>query len=164
MIFNIEKGHHYSDGFIYKLFNIFHDSDRLAYLVKFDSSTLYLDDSVDRFDVNKLFGFSIGLHHNNSYRFGWNCLNNKIHIYAYSYINKVRVINEICVIDTDKEYRFIIRINKGKVLFSVIGEDYSIKQVSQAYLTNNFFGYTLWPYFGGNKKAPHKMLIKLVQI
>lgn len=163
MIFTIEKDRHYSDGFIYKLLNMFHDSNRMAYLVKFDSSTLYLDETVDRFDVNKLFGFSIGLHHNNSYRFGWNCLDNKIHIYAYSYIKGVRVINEICVIENDKEYRFIIRINGNKVLFSVISEDYNINQVTQSAPTNKFFGYCLWPYFGGNKAAPHKISIDLVQ-
>lgn len=161
MIFTIEKNHHYSDGFIYKLLNAFHDSNRMAYFVKFNESTLYSDETVDRFDVNKLFGFSIGLHHNNSYRFGWNCLDGKIHIYAYSYIKGVRNIDEICVIENDKEYKFIIRLNGDKAIFTVVSEDYDINQVTQLVPTSKFFGYCLWPYFGGNKKAPHKISIEL---
>ena len=98
MIFTIYKGFHFCNKALYKLINLVNDSKRMSYYVTFNETALYVDDTIDKFDVNKLFGFSIGLHHHNSYRFGWNCLDNKIHIYAYSYINSERVMSEICVI------------------------------------------------------------------
>ncbi len=162
MIFKIKKDHHYSNQFIHKLINFFHNSDRMSYYCTFTDS-LYTDTTVDRFDVNKLFGFSIGMHHVNSYRFGWNVLDDKIHIYAYSYVNKQRLIDEICVVEKDKEYKFIIKINKGKTYFSVIDEEYNIKQAVQSASLTNFFGYRLWAYFGGNKTAPKDIFIELIE-
>jgi|ERR1035437_1302435 hypothetical protein len=162
MIFKIKKGRHFSNQLIHKLVSSFHNSDRLSYYCIF-TDTLYTDTTVDRFDVNKLFGFSIGMHHVNSYRFGWNVLDDKIHIYAYSYINSQCVIDEICIIEKDKEYKFIIKINNGKAFFSVIDEEYCIKQVIQSAPLNKFIGYHLWPYFGGNKTPPKDIFIELIE-
>lgn len=162
MIFKIKKGHHYSNNFIFKLVNLFHTSDRMAYTILFNETNKYIDETVDKFDVNKLIGYSKGLHHKNSYRFGWNCLNDKIHIYGYSYINGVRVIDEICEVDIDKEYTLLIRTKNGKVIYTVIDSEYQMKQAVQKITTKKIFGYNLWPYFGGNKTSPKNMLIELV--
>lgn len=165
MIFKIKKGHHYSDGFLYKIFNFFHKSDRIRKIVNFNENSKYIDETLDKFDVNKLFGFSNGYHHKNSYRFGWNCLDGKIHIYAYSYINSIRQIDEICSINTNQEYKFIIKVNKNKVIFSVINDKFILTQIVQTMEKlpkNNIIKYTLWPYFGGNKIAPKNILIELI--
>lgn len=163
MIFKIKKGRHYSNGFIHKLMNFFHNNDRMSYFCTFNDSAIYTDTTQDKYDVNKLFGFSIGQHHINSYRFGWNVLDNQIHIYAYSYINAKRVIQEICVIEKDKTYKFIIKVKDGKAVFTVIDGNYNLKQAIQPALKNRHFGYQLWPYFGGNKTAPKDIFIELIE-
>lgn len=162
MIFKIKKGHHYSNGLVYKLFNFFHTSDRMAYVIVFNETNKYIDESIDRFDVNKLIGYSKGYHHQDSYRFGWNCIENKIHIYAYSYIDGIRVIDEICEVETDKYYTFLIRTKNGKVIYTVTDSEYNMKQVVQKITTKKVLGYNLWPYFGGNKTAPKNISIELV--
>ena len=161
MIFNIKKNRHYSDGLLYKLINLFHDSDRMAYSVTFNDTAIYYDETLDKFDVNKLFGFSIGFHHINSYRFGWNSHDGQIHIYAYSYVKGERIIQEICCVEIDKEYKFLIRIKNGKIIFTIIDENHQIKQSVQKVSSSRFFGYCLWPYFGGNKTAPKNISIEL---
>lgn len=161
MVFSIKKGKHYSNNLIHKILLPFNYKNKVSYYVTFDESCIYKDETNDRFDVNKLFGFSIGFHHKNSHRFGWNCLDGKIHIYSYSYINGERIINEICTVNTNKEYKFIIHINGSKCLFTIIDEHHNLYQRIISIPIKSIFGYSLWPYFGGNKTAPHKMTIEL---
>jgi len=162
MIFKIKKGNHYSNGYLYKFFNFFHSSDKMSHYCTFTDSTIYNDETKHKFDVNKLFGFSIGQHHVNSYRFGWNVLDNNIHIYAYSYVNTKRIIDEICVVETNKPYKFIIKLKDGKAIFTVLDKDYVLKQVIQPILKNKYLGYRLWPYFGGNNTAPKDIFIEII--
>ncbi len=164
MIFSIKKGRHFSNKFIEKLVSFFNFKRKLIYNVKFDESAIYTDTSVDRFDVNKLFGFSIGYHHNDSYRFGWNCLNDKIHIYSYCYINGNRLISEICSIKINEHYKFIIYLNGSKCIFTVVDPYLGIKQDIIQVPYKKVFGYKLWPYFGGNKSAPQNINIELLHV
>jgi hypothetical protein len=166
MMFTIYKGFHYCNKSLYKLFNLFNDKKRMSYYVTFNETALYVDDTLDRFDVNKLFGFSLGMHHKNSYRFGWNCLDGKIHIYAYAYVNGERIITEICKIKINEEHRFTIFMNNtGKCVFTVIDSSDNIHQaiVMGHKHKEKLFGYKLWPYFGGNKPAPQKIEIDLIE-
>lgn len=163
MIFKIKKGRHYCNKFLHKLFNSYHNSDRLSYFCIFKDSAVYTDTTSHKLDINKLFGFSIGMHHTNSYRFGWNVQEGKIHIYAYSYVNSKRISQEICLVDKDKEYNFIIKVKDGRAVFSVIDEESNIKQVIQPAPLNRFIGYHLWPYFGGTKTAPQDIFIELIE-
>ena len=163
MIFSIKKGHHYSNGFLYKLINLLNTSKTAYFYVTFNESVIYEDKTPDRFDVNKLFGFSSGFHHKDSNRFGWNCLDGQIHIYAYSYVNGVRIIDEICVVDINRKYRFLIETKFSNVIFTVIDDKNNLKEVTQIISGKKIFGYNLWPYFGGNKTAPKNMHIELNQ-
>jgi hypothetical protein len=54
----------------------------------------------------------------------------------------------------------IIRETKTKYVFGIISED-SVKRIDVIKTKNSWFGYNLWPYFGGNKTAPHDMRIEL---
>jgi len=60
---------------------------------KFTETAIYRFYDEDQHDVNKLFGFSFGMHHNNSVRFGWRPTEDltKIEIVGYEYVNKLRV-------------------------------------------------------------------------
>ena len=76
-----------------------------------DSCMFDLHDE-DQWDVNKLFGFSIGHHHNNSsFRFGWRPLLNNmtIEIVAYEYHDGWRMKTmPICEVKLNKWYKFKI--------------------------------------------------------
>jgi len=164
MIFTIKKGKHYSNNWFYKLTHLFNFKQELKFKVKFDESCLYNFQDEDKHDINKLFGFSIGFHHKNSLRFGWNVVDNKIIIYYYNYIDGKR-INEVfvsCNVNEEllfeitnpfyNEYNFTITDLKNGTSrwagFNIKGSLFSLK-------------YNLWPYFGGNKTAPHNIKIEL---
>ncbi len=75
----------------------------------FEQSAIYQFNDEDQHDVNKLFGFSVGWHHKNSYRFGWRPSADltKIEIVAYEYRNGVRVPTmPICEIEPFHWYSF----------------------------------------------------------
>ena len=163
MIFNIKKGRHYSGSFFYKILHLLNFKSRMSYYIYFDDSCLYNDETSHKYDVNKLFGFSIWYHHENSYRIGWNSLNNKINLYAYSYINGERIIQNLCVVETNQEYKCIININNSKVIFTVIDSESNINQVIQPITPKKVIGYKLWPYFGGTQIASHNMVIELTE-
>ena len=161
MIFTIKKGRHYSNGLLYKIFSFINYNSKMSYNVKFNKTDIYVDNTPDKFDVNKLFGFSLGLHHRNSHRFGWNCLDGKVYLYSYSYVNGKRIINEICSVNLDEEYKCIIKVKDKKCIFSVISPRYEIKQKIIDIPNRLILGYVLWPYFGGNKTAPQNISIEL---
>lgn len=141
--------------------------NKIAYRVVFDQSCLYDLKTNDNFDINKLFGFSTGIwHHDQSARIGWRCLNNSdIQLVTYSYNNGVRLTEQIlgtvkpgvqftCTIeDSGNTYNYTFNdgnvFNKATVFKS--GDKVKLK-------------YLLWPYFGGNMPAPHKMKIQLQRI
>lgn len=164
MDFLIRKNSHWSNKFFHKLFNFFNLEHRLSYVVTFDESCLYSINTEDRFDINKLFGFSSGFnHHKNSARIGWNSYNNKIHLHAYCYINGVRTIKFIRAIRVYEEYKMMICDRNDHYLFTVITTDNWITQIKISKTGKFKKGYKLWPYFGGNLKAPWNMLIELVK-
>jgi len=134
----------------------------MDYYVKFNKDCIYVDTSNDRFDVNKLFGFSIGYHHTNSHRFGWNVLDGKINIYSYSYVNKKRVIKQLCIIEPEKRYKFSIIVKGSNTFFNILDDDYILSQVVVPMgFEKKVWGYKLWPYFGGNKVSPQTIHITL---
>lgn len=133
---------------------------------KFSNSCIYHFDDDDQYDVNKLFGFSIGFHHNNSCRFGWrpNKDLTKIEIVGYEYHNKVRIPTiPICEVELNKWYEYkIIYLSGFKTVHYIVGDAVNnfVGGYNTIELKNKFsLGYTLRLYFGGNKKAPHNIVI-----
>lgn len=162
MIFKIKKGKHYSNKLFYKLFHLFNTEQRIKFIVKFDKSSYYDLGNPNQLDINKLFGFSSGLHHRNSARFGWNSISEDyVAIYSYCYINGVRHTNFITTLNVGSEYKMSIKDNQTSYLFTIIDSEYNIIQdmVKKGETPN--FGYNLWPYFGGDEKAPHDIKISL---
>ena len=129
---------------------------------KFTESCLFNLVDEDQHDVNKLFGFSIGFHHNTSFRFGWRPIlsKRKIEIVAYEYHDGIRQKTmPIRRIDINQWYNFKISYNRPKQL-----SNYRIDNIS---FSNSFklkkqtygLGYTLGIYFGGNEDAPQDIII-----
>jgi len=132
---------------------------------KFTDSTMYWFDDEDQHDVNKLFGFSIGLHHQNSFRFGWrpNEDLNKMEIVGYEYLNKLRIPTiPICDVELNRWYRYEMKyIAETKYFqYTVTDGNETFSTAHPVKLKHKInIGYRLFLYFGGNKKAPHDMII-----
>lgn len=136
--------------------------------VNFTSSTMYFFNDEDQHDVNKLFGFSVGYHHNNSFRFGWRPNDDltKMEIVGYEYHDGIRIPTiPICEVDLNRWYRYdmIYFSITREVKYCVYDEDGNTicaeehSSIKLKHIIN--FGYRLYLYFGGNKRAPHDMTI-----
>jgi len=138
-----------------------------------DSCMFDLHDE-DQWDVNKLFGFSIGHHQKrSSFRFGWRPIleNNTIEIVAYEYHDGVRQKTmPICEVELNTCYKFRIGYlpHLNRTYYNV-SDTKTNKRIADRLIvdfTNDVnllkkggLGYTLGIYFGGNEKAPHKITI-----
>ena len=166
MIFTIKKGKHFGDQFFHKMWNFFNFNKKIEYIVKFSDSCVYELNKEDQLDINKLFGFSMGLfHHKNSVRFGWNYLDGKIILHAYCYEEGKRNSSFITRIPLDQDFKLSIFVEESVYTFVVENLKTNHKSKVKMYRKQKFlFGYNLWPYFGGNNPAPHDMSIELTKI
>jgi hypothetical protein len=158
--YTIKKGRHSCNKF-FRFVPFFYDT--LSYDVCFTESCLYNIEDNDKYDINKLFGFSRGWHHKNSARFGWNCIDGKINIYAYCYVDGERKYKEVCSVNILTNYQMSINDFGSFYLFSV----YSNRNINEVIIEKNkttSFGYKLYPYFGGNKKSPQKIKILMKEL
>jgi hypothetical protein len=158
-VYTIPKGKHHS-GYIFKP----HIKKRfLEHQIRFDNTSTYFFSDEDQYDINKLFGLSFGLHHNNSIRFGWRSTggySNQVEILSYTYKDGKNIKDYeddllITFVDIDKFYTYRIFIDDYSYTLTIL-DDNKIKG-RKVIQHNNlpFWGYHLYPYFGGNKKAPH---------
>lgn len=152
----IKKGKHRS-GWRYNTSN----SNSFNIEVVFDKSAIYeTDDPTNQYDVNKLWGISDcgNHHHDNSIRFGWRWLNDSLEILWYRRMNGNFEFEKITNVNIDEVNKMHISINKNSYELRVNGV---IKTVDRP-CSQDFKRYKLYPYFGGDEKAPHriKILIK----
>jgi hypothetical protein len=125
----------------------------------FDKSAIYSSQQKsNQGDINKLYGFSDcnSAHHVNSARFGWNCLNGRIAIFAYTYVEKNRESVFIKSVDLNTSHKYKIEIDGSKYKFTVDEKTVEMRRgCNSSYAT----GYCLFPYFGGDETAPHEIKI-----
>ena len=184
--FLIKKGRHYPSKLRqFKLLHYPKSEEVFSFeeVCNFDKTCLYIFGDEDDGDANKLFGVSLGVwpriknwkfyppHHINSLRFGWKCdwEQQKITIWEYYYQDYKRYSSKyICTIDTNKYYKFYLKFNRdGGILFTVYDrnkdKDWVIlmatSNIRKTGLKINRFGWKFFPYFGGNRRAPHSMFI-----
>lgn len=157
MKYVFKKGRHFAWHF-FKFY--FKNSGTIEHRVKFSKNCLYSFGTIDDFDVNKLFGRSFGYHHTNSIRFGWRSDGKNIIIYAYNYKDGVRHIKELCKCIVNKEYTFKMKYSPKDVLLEISSKDWTTKYAMDINAKRKF-GYKLYPYFGGNRTAPHEMIVEL---
>jgi len=165
----IKEGRHYGSPFPFPKFYCCKDEYRDSRIYRFDDTICY-DIDVDQSDVNKLFGYSYGFHQNQSDRIGfrYNIDLNKVEIVLYSYELGVRIATKhIAYINIGDDVRIELSvkiINETQREVKVTVENVFTKQVEGLSLTLKYkkkcFGYTLGLYFGGNRTAPHDIIIK----
>lgn len=140
------------------------ETTRLAYRVKFDSSAIYQSSSAgNQYDINKLFGFSDNKapHHQYSARFGWRWSDQALHIFAYTYNAGTRAFKEIGTVSVGVENNYEILVDGDEYIFSLNDKKVSMERAST---TPAAKGYRLFPYFGGDEKAPHEIVIWMKEI
>ena len=157
--YEIRKGHHRSGVFFdLRLFDYNLNFDFL-----FEENCYFQPIEEDDFDINKLYGFSYGLHHKDSIRLGWRPSKNegKIEVFIYYYNNGKRDWKYLSDVGTDRVYNcsielfndsFIVKINDS------LGNNMSSELIDFQFPKIKW-GYYLFPYFGGNKTAPKDMAI-----
>jgi len=128
----------------------------------FSRSCLFDLHDEDQWDVNKLFGFSIGHHQRrSSFRFGWRPILSEslIEIVAYEYHDGVRqTTRPLCKINLNEWYKFTISYNNiNNKSFYFVNEKSFMNDVNLE--KKSGLGYTLGVYFGGNEKAPQDITI-----
>jgi len=132
----------------------------LCYRVAFTHSCIY-DIGNDQGDINKLFGIGyFPSHHKNSVRIGWNyeTVTGKICLWVYWYKDGRRCWDYLRSVDIGMTYYFKIYIGDGEHTIDVSGRRYTVDTEPQK------IGYLLQPYFGGNKTAPHDIIIDMQKI
>lgn len=153
--FTIKKGKHRS-GWRYNTSR----SNSFNIEVIFDESAKYTTvDPVNQYDVNKLWGVSDcgNDHHENSIRFGWRWLNDSLEILWYRRVAGQFDFEKITTVNFNETNRMHLSINKNSYELRVNGV---IKTVSRP-CDQDYKRYKLYPYFGGDEKAPHNITIRI---
>jgi hypothetical protein len=121
----------------------------LSFRFSFTESCLYDGSQFDQ--INKLAGISYGFHHNNSARVGWEV--NSISLYLYCYAGGDRTTTLLGNANVGTEY--LAHVSKSGVEVTGVGA------AKLDITSSSFWGYRLYPYFGGTKPAPHDMTIQI---
>lgn len=112
--------------------------------------------------INKLYGISYGFdHHYRSVRVGWRHNSNLgvIELFSYSYVKGERVIKKLINVKQYEPVHFIIfRKNSTDIIIHVNDECATVTDVVKG-IDKEGVRFKLFPYFGGNPKAPNNMKI-----
>lgn len=167
--YHILKGRHSN-----YLINIgFTNKTYLSYECEFNDGALFFhQNSVDQYDINKLWGVSTSLlfHHKSSVRFGWRCIDGEnIELFPYLYDNKERLISTLLIpmitVKPNEKFTTSIHFNGNNVVLDVLREDG--REAKYSYTMKSpikKLKYKLFPYFGGNKTAPVDIIIYLKKL
>lgn len=158
MVYTILKGFHYSLPPLCS--PVFGDKDRITKFISFDNSCRYDLESEDQLDVNKLWGVGyFPSHHQNSVRFGWRYDKavDMIEILAYWYKDGARDFSSLGHVGFNERVRYTMwRSPDSHRVRLDYGPPFLVPVSPQK------IGYTLRPYFGGNRTAPHTMKIMII--
>lgn len=163
----IFKGWHFSLSNILSRFKLRRGTAPISVDLNFHESCWFKYKDADDNDVNKLVGVSFGRHHTNSVRVGWVPnfdKKDKIALYFYTYNNGIRSIVKFKEIWCGLNYTLIIRFSEKEntCTFNLYRKDFLENEKAIPFvIPKTTLGYYLWPYFGGNKTAPHTMKMGL---
>lgn len=161
--FIIKKGGHYSKP-LFKT-PIFNFKSEISCYCMFTSSCLYELKS-NKNQINKLIGFSNGWHHHNSIRVGWVAENmtedlKVIELFWYSYEKGKRYSKHLGYVQVDEIFSLHINNINGYYTITFKDSDGNITTETSNIKIRKYWGYNLYPYFGGKEKSPHEIKIYL---
>lgn len=138
-------------------------SRTIRFKARFDSSAVYTTlQAENQGDINKLFGVSDcnSSHQVNSARFGWRWYNLRLEILAYVYINGTRKWEYITSVQINSVHNYEILVTDSSYVFNVDTSSIALPRGCAGKLD----GYKLYPYFGGDEKAPHTITIEIEEL
>lgn len=158
--YTIKKGEQYCDknNLAPAQYNV------LNFWVKFDSTAIYTNrNKVNQLDINKLYGFSDNNsdHHAYSARFGWRWSDNALHLFGYVYNDSIRSSMELGKVDIGTENFCSIKVAGNKYVFTLNNKTLIMPRTAK---TPKGMGYKLYPYFGGDELAPHRITIFIKEL
>jgi len=166
----IRKGNHRSNRSWFPRFHF--GKCRQSYKVTFFTGGKYDLHGSDQLDINKLFGLSYGMHHVNSVRFGWrwDLRKEMIEILAYVYVDGKRITEvdasiHVGFVFPGIPYYYTIDVTESHYTFtleSILFQNSEFVSIKHDNLT--WWGYKLFPYFGGNQVAPEKVIIDMIAL
>ncbi|MEQ8546819.1 MAG: hypothetical protein RIC03_02860 [Cyclobacteriaceae bacterium] len=159
-LFVIPKGEHYCN---YKVEAL--QQNELSFMAIFDSTTMYTSsDPINQHDINKLYGFSDcnDQHHENSARFGWRWLNETMEIHAYFYQNSIRSSILLGSVALNEPHFYSIQLLPDAYSFQL--DSNAPVMVERMNTCDKGFYYKLFPYFGGDERAPHDIVIQIKEL
>lgn len=109
-------------------------------------------------DLNKLAGFSFGFHHRNSLRIGWvpDFKNeNVFKLFAYWYNQGSFRMEFLTVVRGGQVFDIRLDAKNQHVIVAGVAKTIPFE------LPRFRWGYHLYPYFGGDNRAPHDLRIML---
>lgn len=159
MTYIIKKGNHYSEQSEWRILN----DPFISARVTFDSSAMYTTiEKSNQGDINKLIGFSdCGTdHQQNSARLGWSWNGRELILYAYAYVNKVRLSKTLGPVPLNQPFACSVKAENNYYYFKVNRYTDSIPRHCTGYIGDH---YKLFPYFGGDETASHEIRISIVE-
>jgi len=135
-------------------------SDYITFKAVFDSSVIYTTiDPNNQYDVNKLYGVSdCGCKHQDySMRLGWRWLNDSLEILWFKHMHGNFTFEKIQTININQSYDYSISFNDSNYIVCVNGNCVTTPRPCHM----SFKKYYLYPYFGGDEKAPHDIKIRI---
>jgi hypothetical protein len=153
--FTIKEGKHRS------IYALHYSRDTMfGWNIKFDSSAIYKTvDSLNQLDINKLIGWSdcSTSHMENSIRFGWRWLNDSLEIHWFKHERGEFSFDLIKRVSICEEHYYEMIISTWDYKLSVDGTYVHVPKNCP----DDYRRYQLYPYFGGDEPAPHKIQIKI---
>lgn len=173
--FRIKKGRHRSISYLEYLFKFPITKRKVFnYNLMFTSFCYYtekdLKNKINFRDINKAVGVGslFHFHHNESVRFGWrpSLTKNYISLFVYGYVNGNRYYIFLEDFPVNKTIKATIDIKNYCVTVSSKDKDrvIDINKTKFKKLIKTPFLYKLYPYFGGDEKAPHDIIISCEDI
>jgi len=136
--------------------------DSVTFEVAFTNSCKYIFLDNGQYDINKLFGLSDAwsYHRRYSARVGWrwNTDIGKFEVFAYWYnISKLSLYKKIIELLPYENQEFTILFTSAHYRYYI--GSVNVFTVPRGKAAKRGLKYMLFPYFGGNKTAPHDMTI-----
>lgn len=161
LITTIKKGTHYA---LFAMPRLLFNHKGIQFDVTVDKSWIY--DNIENNGINKILGISWGLHHDNSARVGYTCIDKIIYLYAYCYNDgqNPQTDNALkCMLYVTQPYEKItckIKMIDGFAHFFINTYFKCAIKVND----KNKAGYLLRPYIGGTFTLDHDVKFPITNI
>jgi hypothetical protein len=134
-----------------------------AFSVVFDESAKYELPEPHNHAINKLIGFSDGglNHHRNSFRLGWryDSEKDKIEVLSYVYVDGIVIFRSVAFVNFYQPITFEVSCQED--VYRILENRYKVHYAPRSQNIKWKYKHMLWPYFGGQKKAPHSIFLML---